>query len=39
MPLDLLLDFPQREHLRVATKRRKASYDIKAKNVEFHVGD
>ena len=28
-----------REHLRVATERRKASYDIKAKDVEFHVGD
>jgi len=28
-----------REHLRVAAERRKTSYDIKARDVEFHVGE
>ena len=28
-----------RKHLRVAAERRKTSYDIKARDVEFHVGE
>jgi len=28
-----------REHLRVAAERRKASYDMKAKEVDFQIGD
>ena len=28
-----------REHLRVAAERRRVSYDIKAKEVDFQIGD